>query len=188
MQVRIERHGSHYKEFAVSGNKWHGEAGEDKCQIQHVHVYPNICVDIHTPVSPCILISHHSKKKKKTVERLIYKNIWNMRQNFSYWWKGKTARDWNREWSWIFFSEYVVLKSIKTNYSTISQIKCNFLWLSLYMIFMRKKYSCENFFHADVVKHVKSVVCNLGTHCGLESVSLWNNGREFVWGCFSLCS
>lgn len=50
------------------------------------------------------------------------------------------------------------------------------------MILMRKRYSCKNF-RADVVKHVTSVLGNLGTHCRLESVPLWNNEKEFVWGC-----
>lgn len=44
-------------------------------------------------------------------------------------------------------------------------------------------YSCRNFLHTDVVKHIKSVVCNLYTHCRLKSVALWNNEKEFVWGC-----
>lgn len=45
----------------------------------------------------------------------------------------------------------------------------------LYMILMRKSgywYSCRNFLHTDVVKHVKSVVCDLDNHCRLESVVL----------------
>lgn len=48
------------------------------------------------------------------------------------------------------------------------------------MILMRKKWLLV--LHADVVKHIKCAVCNLETHCRLESVALWKNEK----GCLRL--